>query len=229
MSDDLDTRLSSLAPGVRPRDEFRQNLRMVLRSHAPAEAPQVRPRSQPRHHRVLALIAAMFVLTLVVGESGQELGSFDFELVPALSPGSGDTVLSNELGTMLFRPQPGVETEVYEEVFALEAAGIHRLVSVTGWTVGSTTSYVRHFVYEVDGETVTISDLEDESPEVMTKEMISFLMSRAEACLAAVDEGRARALLPETINIAGQPVTMHKWHVTAADGTEAIYWEGSPE
>ncbi len=233
MIDDMDTRLSSLAPGVRPRDEFRQNLRMVLRSHAPAEQPQIESRRmthrQPRRHRVLALVAAMFVLTLIVGEGGQQLGSYDFDLVPGINPRTGDSVLRDELKTMTFTSNQDSEIETFEQVYALEAAGIERLTWATGWTVGGITCFMADFVYEVDGEPITITRLPKDSPSVFTGEVIAFLASNEIECLDAVQAGRATELPPEVVMIDGSSITMQKWRVMAPDGTEAIYWRGSPE
>ena len=236
MIDNLDTRLRSLAPGVRPRDEFRQNLRMVLRSHAPveqleqlqSESPRI-PQRQARRHRVLALVAAMFVLTLVVGEGGRQLGSYDFELVPGINPWTGNSVLRDNLRTTTFTSSQDSDIETFEQVYALEAAGIERLAEATGWTVGGTTYFMADFVYEVDGEPITITRQPKDSPSVYTEEVFAFLATNEIECLDAVKAGRATELSPEVVAIDGQPVNMRKWRVTAPDGTEVIYWRGSPE
>jgi len=236
MIDDMDTRLSSLAPGARPRDEFRQNLRMVLRSHASAEQleqlqselPRI-PHRQPRRHRVLALVAAMFVLTLVVGEGGRQLGSYDFDLVPGINPRTGDSVMRDNLKTTTFTSNQDSEIETFEQVYALEAAGIERMVEAEGWTVGEITFFTVTYGYDVDGELVTIARLPSDAPHRMSKEMMAYISSYENYSYATIEDGRATELSPEVVVIDGLPITMRKWHIIAPDGREAVYWEGFPE
>ena len=219
----FDRMLESAAPGVRPSDEYRRNLRMMV-------LYGLEKRQRRAKVNKLVVFCTLCVCTVIAGNQSR-LGSdgFDMEL-STLADGSPkqQSVLGNERVNVIEYHDIDDFKRFAETFFEKEAAGEYDFDRLVGWTIGGETILDGPRKYEKDGEISWMGNPLNETSDAFKFRYWQFLTMHESTFYESIDSGEAVFLGTEIREFGSVRVKLEKWASYFAGFGEVIYWRGEP-
>ena len=207
------------APGVRPPDDYRRTLRLILLSKIISERTKRLPFS--------ALGIAAVAIFLLFLTTGKEIGSGDFQLKKHGTTDSGKTTFYSKFTGQGF---DGTNTpkETLEQIHQQIEAGQEILQSVEGWTINGITFWSADYVYSINGKLEVWSREPNFPISTLQQRHHEFWECCEKELKEMIDNGRANYLGTEDIIVDGLSVRIDRWAVFFPDWGNVIYSSGGP-
>ncbi|MBU8920306.1 MAG: hypothetical protein KOO63_00450 [Bacteroidales bacterium] len=222
--EEFDDLIRRSAPYVRPPDQHREILRMILRS----KIQQQKRRTRLLTGSLVTIIAAFGLFQLT------NVGSDGFDLVPsrgpvldfpvAEAPFAGDRIAHPDRGKELSSESLLQLRSVYEQ----KSSKQYELLSVNAWTVSGQTIIFLNWEAIVDGKPVQYSDILTPPDREVGLQFSKFLAANESSFYDRIEEGTARISGRETIAVEGIDIQFTKWSSSFPEWGEVIFWDGKP-
>lgn len=212
------------APYVRPSDQHREMLRMILKHNISRH--KLRNRLLTVTLAIIILAGGLFQLT--------DVGSDGFDLFPvtksirdlpvAETPFSGVRIGHPNRDLSFSQQDLDELRSVYEQKMSKQ----YDLIAVYAWTIRNSTSFILNWQAEVGGGPQSFSHMSLPSDRETGLQFGEFFANYENVFHERIKDGTARVIGRETIHMEGADILFTKWASSFPEWGEVIFWDGKP-